>query len=475
MGTRKIKDAKDLDTGEKIYLKGHAQATYMSDGSTVEDTINQVVGGNTEKLVVTVSGISEGYTIYVMDENNNVIDSQTTSFKTYRIPAGTKYYVKGSDVKGYWTPQQSEIYTAYAYVNREFSMPYSKKYLTTIRIDQNISDPISMITRVVDEGGIEAIRANSHRYIGQFDNSTEVMTLKQLDDSDGTKYLDGTTADLTILGNDVWMKLPQFYWKCEEYATDVWDFSVNYGGKPDNTWKEWDGKDLIGVFKTCISASKVYSIPNKETGSMTFSITASNFKTYARNRGNGFTLVKWKHHCMMAMLFYTWYCNTNAQDVIGVGSPTDAENYCYTGGNPERGMVDTVNSGRHTNFWGLTNWINNGSELIDNVSGNTVIEDDGSQRTLTINLPTESSMQYVKKLLFGENIDLLPTEYGGSATTYFCDEFASKYGGGEYFIRASFMNLPLVGLVHIQLHSSSSNLGGTTSRLVFRGDIVIES
>jgi hypothetical protein len=40
MGTRKIKDAKDLDTGEKIYLKGHAQATYMSDGSTVEDTIN---------------------------------------------------------------------------------------------------------------------------------------------------------------------------------------------------------------------------------------------------------------------------------------------------------------------------------------------------------------------------------------------------------------------------------------------------
>jgi hypothetical protein len=65
-----------------------------------------------------------------------------------------------------------------------------------------------MITRVVDNGGIEAIRANSHRYTGTFDSLTGVMTLKQLDDSDGTKYLDGSNANLTTLGTDVWMKLP---------------------------------------------------------------------------------------------------------------------------------------------------------------------------------------------------------------------------------------------------------------------------
>ena len=39
MSIRKIKDAKDLSTNELIYFKGHAQATYMSDGSTVEDAI----------------------------------------------------------------------------------------------------------------------------------------------------------------------------------------------------------------------------------------------------------------------------------------------------------------------------------------------------------------------------------------------------------------------------------------------------
>lgn len=48
MATRKIKNAKDLVTDELIYFKSHAQATFMSDGTTVEDKINglQNGGGN---------------------------------------------------------------------------------------------------------------------------------------------------------------------------------------------------------------------------------------------------------------------------------------------------------------------------------------------------------------------------------------------------------------------------------------------
>lgn len=45
MATRKIKDAKDLTTNELIYFKGHAKATYMSNGKTVEDAINQIGTG----------------------------------------------------------------------------------------------------------------------------------------------------------------------------------------------------------------------------------------------------------------------------------------------------------------------------------------------------------------------------------------------------------------------------------------------
>lgn len=39
--SRKVKNIKDLSTGELIYVKGHAKSIYMSDGSTVEDAIIQ--------------------------------------------------------------------------------------------------------------------------------------------------------------------------------------------------------------------------------------------------------------------------------------------------------------------------------------------------------------------------------------------------------------------------------------------------
>lgn len=49
--TRKVKDAKDLEINELIYFKGHAKATYMSDGRSVEDAINQMgTGGGTVDL-----------------------------------------------------------------------------------------------------------------------------------------------------------------------------------------------------------------------------------------------------------------------------------------------------------------------------------------------------------------------------------------------------------------------------------------
>lgn len=37
MASRKVKDAKDLTTGELIYFKGHAQATFTSKGTSVEE------------------------------------------------------------------------------------------------------------------------------------------------------------------------------------------------------------------------------------------------------------------------------------------------------------------------------------------------------------------------------------------------------------------------------------------------------
>ena len=68
METRQIRDAQDLETGQLIYIKGHAKATYMSDGRTVEDAINSTSGSidpsdfpqYDNQQAITVQGINNG-------------------------------------------------------------------------------------------------------------------------------------------------------------------------------------------------------------------------------------------------------------------------------------------------------------------------------------------------------------------------------------------------------------------------------
>ena len=76
MSTRKIKDAKDLSTNELIYFKGHAQATYMSNGYTVEEAINEC---NSKEV-----DLSEYYTKTEIDEKKFISkESLNTIAKPY--------------------------------------------------------------------------------------------------------------------------------------------------------------------------------------------------------------------------------------------------------------------------------------------------------------------------------------------------------------------------------------------------------
>lgn len=59
MANRKIKDAKDLTTGELVYFRGHAKATYMSNGATVEDAINNISSGGISFDVTVVSSLEQ--------------------------------------------------------------------------------------------------------------------------------------------------------------------------------------------------------------------------------------------------------------------------------------------------------------------------------------------------------------------------------------------------------------------------------
>lgn len=73
MATRKIKDAKDLTTNELIYFKGHAKATYMSNGMTVEDAINNIeIGGGGTSDLPPISTSAEGDTLVQRFEDGGI-------------------------------------------------------------------------------------------------------------------------------------------------------------------------------------------------------------------------------------------------------------------------------------------------------------------------------------------------------------------------------------------------------------------
>ena len=343
--------------------------------------------------------------------------------------------------------------------------------ITTIRLNQTITDPATMITRTVDKGGIEAIRSNSHRYTGKL-NDAGVMELKQLDDTDGTKYTDGTAAELTTIGVDVWMKLPQFYYKAVEVSTDIWDISFAYGSTPQGDgWKFWDGLDLIGVYEAHNSSSKLYSVSGQLSSG---NISQVLFIAYAHARGEGFTLVRWKHQNIMAFLFYTMYNHTNCQELIGAGvSSTDKVN----GQTDSLGMEDTSAStngnSQSINFWGLENWWGNKSEWMEGITVTdrvwAITEDDGTVRSIT----APSTNGYISKVVAGEYLDVIPAAVAGSSTTGFCDSYYQD-SGTRVVLRSNKHAASNGGVAYAGASFDSSySLSSYGSRLAFRGNYVI--
>lgn len=346
----------------------------------------------------------------------------------------------------------------------------AKYFRTTILLDQTITDPATMITKVYDDGGISQIRLNSHRYVCKLVDG--VMQAKQLQDNNGTLYLDGTTADLTGGEGDVMMKLPEFYYRATEQETDKWLIDFAYGERPSEDYKHWDGKDFIGVYEAYVSSNNVYS---RSGVASTGAISQANLKTYARNRGEGYTLVKWKHHCIMAFLFYAEYLNTNSQAICGAG--TDSADK-VAGEADLLGMEDTtadVNGNTQSiNYFGLENWWGNKVEWIDNITANssrkwTITEDDGSTRVVAA--PTTDG--YISAFVIDGHLDAIPSTVGASETTGFCD-FYYQASSSVVVARSQYNSLVTGGIAYILANCANSvTRGNYTSRLAYRGEYII--
>lgn len=119
MANRLISDAKDLKTGELIYFRGHAKATYMSNGATVEDAINSISssgggsgsGANMTNYYTKAQIDAKGYLTSIPSEyvTDSELDNKgyLTSHQDIKTINGTSLIGSGNVTIGYKPLQTS--------------------------------------------------------------------------------------------------------------------------------------------------------------------------------------------------------------------------------------------------------------------------------------------------------------------------------------------------------------------------------
>lgn len=435
-----------------------------------------------EQVTVSVKkdGVAHSVQIDIKNKDNDeVIATSTGSSLTTRIVYGVKYYVSVPDIDKYTISAESLEYTASQQM-RTINLEYTR--YDEITIDQTVTDPNSMISGDVNGTVLQQIRNNTHRYVAK-KTGDEQVTICQLSDNDTTKFYDNLTSSsayIRSINHGVFVRIPRFWYKATETSTNIWKIGFS-NRQQDSTWKEWDGNDLIGAYEGVVNGSQLLSISGEPS---TGSVSQIDFKSYARTNGVGYTLVKWKHHCIVGVLYYALYGNTNCQATIGSGTNSYTKN---TGLTNSLGMNDssasaTGNSGS-INFLGLENWWGNKYEFIDNATFNHggtdykiyIVEDDGSSREVQAHQYTGTF--YPTVMVFGEHLDLVmkPNTTSGTTSTGFCDRQYFSESSNQVVQRSYYCSYANGGVACLGTGSSASYTGADVgSRLAFRGTIIEE-
>lgn len=360
---------------------------------------------------------------------------------------------------------------------------------TQLTLDQSVSSPTGMVTGELGKDGnpkknvVSWIRANSHRYVGTY-NSALGMVLKQLDDNNSEMYADGTSAASDITTKDVFMKMPTFWFRGEQLATNKYAIHFTAKEPTSGTWVKWDGDTLIGVYEAVCQDTgnnangELYS---RSGATPTVNVSQENFKAKARNRSNGddhFMIVTYEAHMVMALLYIAYYGdNMNAQTVIGSGTSSYPK---VAGQTNVDGMNDTkAQNSRSINFWGLENWWGDLYEWMDNLityntSGgiNILNYDGGVERQVQV--PTGSGN--ITKMLLGEKLDMIPSAMSGSSyTTYYCDYGYVHASSGRVARRSCNADYASGGPFCLRVYNTPSATSGSIgSRLLYYGRVTIE-
>lgn len=344
-------------------------------------------------------------------------------------------------------------------------------YLYGFKLDQNESDPSSMITYIEDNVDFSSAYMDyySKKFnYGDWEDIWFIRDLKpcmlnydgtvayELDKNDYTKKLDGANSDIANIsyGGNAMVGIPKVYWKIVNNGDNTANIYI-CDKKIDSDFHCWshidnNGNEIdycyLSAFDGCNINSKLRSI--SEQSSMT-NQTCTTEINYAKSNNTGSDIIWYtglfNDWMLINILLFLIGKSTDSQTTFGAGNNNTYVSTSNTG-IKKSGTMNTKGlfwgsndnaSGVKVfgieNFYGnvwkrIGGWINDkGTQKIKMTygqsDGSTVdgYNTDGNGYIVIGNsTPIGTSGGYIGKVLFNEN-GLIPTTANGSQTTYYCD------------------------------------------------------
>ena len=298
------------------------------------------------------------------------------------------------------------------------------------------------ITKDPETNVISWIRKNTDLLCRRYNYDLNVMTIKKATEDDSYR-------------ENICMRLPEFWWKStmidEDHCKVDFCHEKEY---VDDSWHHWDGNTLIDSRKVTAftiddnkdTTSNIYDnflingngnrpndysyISNNKLSVSSVNIvpiinaTQKEFKKASRDTCPNLSLVTYESHQIMALLFYAFYGDVDAQKICGNNYTND---YSFDQDEAASRIIKDSKATEeviNNRFWGLMDWWGNCNEFIDNLVvlsthgsvGNEYYEDyqyvevgvldyEGKIKRI---IKTTNYDEGTTKMILGENFDLLP-------------------------------------------------------------------
>lgn len=384
-----------------------------------------------EKVIITATppdgiDISE-LVVTVTDSEGKVwLEEPYGTGLTCNIPFGTIYSVTMQRISGY--VKQKYTYTA-GIDQREVNYEFTAINESYMIIDTK--DKTTGRVSVLNPNRLNSIISNIDGVMMKRNGSKVCITY--LSQQDNGKYYNGTTANTDGSEGDVMTCIPDVYYRFDDIGNGQVRYSIT-SSKPDDGYHHIP-KCYIGQMK----ASVVDGVMRSVSGQTPVSGKSYNeLLELAKNRGDGFGLIDWEAHCLIAMLLYCKYGTTDIQSAIGESkSYYNADN--TTGTSLSLGETDShpaeyndnlevVTEANYTTwnralclegvFGGLYEYM----QGVKYVNGTWYVTDrDGTERAIKTE---DCATGWITdmELENGPRFDLIPTgSSGGSGSTYYAD------------------------------------------------------